>query len=165
MRWHWAVIPSDQIELGHVNQALSLSMAEVPGMQRVQLAGANQCSGNSWLAVPAADSRRPMGKRGDGKCRARIRLRDVLRLNEGGLLRDGMQHCFERAARPHTALAQDAHAGDIRRGRLARTYLSPTGSGPEGSSPNEPDAGCRPASHRDGSAVSIQTSGLSFRGL
>ena len=54
VRWHWAVIP-DSVDAatfklavrGHVNQALSLSIADVLAMPRVELAAVNQCSGNS----------------------------------------------------------------------------------------------------------------------
>jgi DMSO/TMAO reductase YedYZ molybdopterin-dependent catalytic subunit len=54
VRWHWAVIPQD-VDVGafrlairgHVNQPLSLSLADVLAMPRVELAAVNQCSGNS----------------------------------------------------------------------------------------------------------------------
>ena len=54
VRWHWAVIP-DKVDVaafrlgirGHVDRALSLTMAEVMAMPRVELAAVNQCSGNS----------------------------------------------------------------------------------------------------------------------
>jgi DMSO/TMAO reductase YedYZ molybdopterin-dependent catalytic subunit len=54
VRWHWAVIPQS-IDVakfrvavrGHVNNALSLSMADILAMPRVELAAVNQCSGNS----------------------------------------------------------------------------------------------------------------------
>src|SRR6202011_1122816 len=54
VRWHWAVIPT-KVDVaaykvavrGHVNQALSLSMADLLAMPRVELAAVNQCSGNS----------------------------------------------------------------------------------------------------------------------
>jgi DMSO/TMAO reductase YedYZ molybdopterin-dependent catalytic subunit len=54
VRWHWAVIPTEvdvaQFNLavrGHVNQVLSLSLAELLAMPRVELVAVNQCSGNS----------------------------------------------------------------------------------------------------------------------
>jgi DMSO/TMAO reductase YedYZ molybdopterin-dependent catalytic subunit len=54
VRWHWAVIPWHvdvatfrMAVRGHVNQALSLSMAEVMAMPRVELTAVNQCLGNS----------------------------------------------------------------------------------------------------------------------
>jgi DMSO/TMAO reductase YedYZ molybdopterin-dependent catalytic subunit len=54
VRWHWALIPT-QVDAaafrltarGHVNQALSLSMADLLTMPRVEIAAVNQCSGNS----------------------------------------------------------------------------------------------------------------------
>ncbi len=54
VRWHWAVIPTEvdvaKFKLtvrGHVNQVLSLSLAELLAMPRVELVAVNQCSGNS----------------------------------------------------------------------------------------------------------------------
>jgi DMSO/TMAO reductase YedYZ molybdopterin-dependent catalytic subunit len=54
VRWHWAVIPQ-RIDVaafkvavrGHVDKTLSLSMADLLAMPRVELAAVNQCSGNS----------------------------------------------------------------------------------------------------------------------
>jgi len=54
VRWHWAVIPQ-QIDVatfrvalrGHVNNPLSLSLADILAMPRVEIAAVNQCSGNS----------------------------------------------------------------------------------------------------------------------
>src|SRR5205823_11360166 len=54
VRWHWAVIPTD-IDVGsfrlavrgHVEKSLSLSLDEILALPRVELAAANQCSGNS----------------------------------------------------------------------------------------------------------------------
>jgi DMSO/TMAO reductase YedYZ molybdopterin-dependent catalytic subunit len=54
VRWHWAIIPP-QVDVstfrltirGHVTNALSLSLADVLAMPRVELAAVNQCSGNS----------------------------------------------------------------------------------------------------------------------
>ena len=86
VRWHWAFIPT-QVDVtdfkltvrGHVNQALSLSLADILAMPRVELAAVNQCSGNSrGLFQP----RVPGGQWGDGAMgNARwtgVRLRDVL---------------------------------------------------------------------------------------
>src|ERR1700689_1826222 len=50
VRWHWAVIPQ-QIDVatfrvavhGHVDKTLSLSMADILAMPRVDLAAVNQC--------------------------------------------------------------------------------------------------------------------------
>jgi DMSO/TMAO reductase YedYZ molybdopterin-dependent catalytic subunit len=86
VRWHWAVIPSEvdvtTFKLavrGRVNQALSLSMAEVLAMPRVELAAVNQCSGNSrGLFQP----RVPGGQWANGAMGnarwAGVRLKDVL---------------------------------------------------------------------------------------
>lgn len=88
VRWHWAVIPQEidpaAFKLavrGHVNNALSLSLADILAMPRVELAAVNQCSGNSrGLFEP----RVPGGQWGNGAIgNARwtgVRLRDVLDL-------------------------------------------------------------------------------------
>ena len=86
VRWHWAVIPT-RVDVGaftltvrgEVNQTLSLSMADLLSMPRVELAAVNQCSGNSrGMFQP----RVPGGQWGDGAMgNARwtgVRLRDVL---------------------------------------------------------------------------------------
>ena len=54
VRWHWAVIPQS-IDVanfgvtvrGHVNNELSITVADILAMPRVELAAVNQCSGNS----------------------------------------------------------------------------------------------------------------------
>jgi DMSO/TMAO reductase YedYZ molybdopterin-dependent catalytic subunit len=54
VRWHWAGIP-EEIDAaafrlavrGHVNTALSLSLADVLALPRFEIAAVNQCSGNS----------------------------------------------------------------------------------------------------------------------
>jgi DMSO/TMAO reductase YedYZ molybdopterin-dependent catalytic subunit len=54
VRWHWAVIP-EHVDVaafkvavrGHVNQALSLSLADLLAMPRVEVVAICQCSGNS----------------------------------------------------------------------------------------------------------------------
>ena len=86
VRWHWAVIPT-RVDVGaftltvrgEVNQTLSLSMADLLSMPRVELVAVNQCSGNSrGMFQP----RVPGGQWGDGAMgNARwtgVRLRDVL---------------------------------------------------------------------------------------
>src|SRR6516165_11389430 len=53
VRWHWAVIP-EAVDVaafkltvrGHVNQTISLSLADLLAMPRVELAAICQCSGN-----------------------------------------------------------------------------------------------------------------------
>ncbi len=86
VRWHWAVIP-EQVDVaayklavrGHVNQALSLSMADVLALPRVELAAVNQCSGNSrGLFQPrVAGGQWANGAMGNAKWTG-VRLRDVL---------------------------------------------------------------------------------------
>ena len=86
VRWHWALIPT-QVDVaafkltvrGQVIQTLSLSMADLLAMPRVEIAAVNQCSGNSrGLFQP----RVPGGQWGNGAMgNARwtgVRLRDVL---------------------------------------------------------------------------------------
>lgn len=54
VRWHWAVIPQ-QVDVatfrlairGHVNNPVSLTLADILAMPRIELAAVNQCSGNS----------------------------------------------------------------------------------------------------------------------
>ena len=54
VRWHWAVIPQ-QVDVapfrlairGHVNNPLSLTLADILAMPRIEFAAVNQCSGNS----------------------------------------------------------------------------------------------------------------------
>ena len=54
VRWHWAVIP-EHVDVaafkltvrGHVNQVVSLSLADLLAMPRVEVAAVCQCSGNS----------------------------------------------------------------------------------------------------------------------
>jgi DMSO/TMAO reductase YedYZ molybdopterin-dependent catalytic subunit len=86
VRWHWAVIP-EQVDVtafrlvvrGHVNTALSLSMADVLAMPRVELAAVNQCSGNSrGLFQPrVAGGQWEHGAMGNARWTG-VRLRDVL---------------------------------------------------------------------------------------
>ncbi|HXA38396.1 MAG TPA: molybdopterin-dependent oxidoreductase [Phenylobacterium sp.] len=54
VRWHWAVIPTSvdvtsfRLNVhGHVSRPLSITLAQLLAMPRVQLAAVNQCSGNS----------------------------------------------------------------------------------------------------------------------
>jgi DMSO/TMAO reductase YedYZ molybdopterin-dependent catalytic subunit len=86
VRWHWAVIPQE-IDVaafkvavrGHVNNALSLSMADILAMPRVELAAVNQCSGNSrGLFQPrVAGGQWEHGAMGNARWSG-VRLRDVL---------------------------------------------------------------------------------------
>jgi DMSO/TMAO reductase YedYZ molybdopterin-dependent catalytic subunit len=86
VRWHWAVIP-EEVDVaafrlsvhGHVNRALSLSMADLLALPRFRIAAVNQCSGNSRGFF---QPRVPGGQWGNGAMgNARwtgVRLRDVL---------------------------------------------------------------------------------------
>ncbi|MDR3538349.1 MAG: molybdopterin-dependent oxidoreductase [Acetobacteraceae bacterium] len=86
VRWHWAVIP-EQVDVaafrlavrGHVNQTLSLSMADLLALPRVELAAVNQCSGNSrGLFQPRVPGGQwEHGAMGNAKWTG-VRLRDVL---------------------------------------------------------------------------------------
>lgn len=86
VRWHWAVIPGavdvSTFRLavrGHVNQSLSLSLADVLAMPRVELAAVNQCSGNSrGLFQPrVAGGQWAHGAMGNARWTG-VRLKDVL---------------------------------------------------------------------------------------
>jgi len=86
VRWHWAAIP-EQIDVaafrlavrGHVNTTLSLSMADLLALPRIELAAVNQCSGNSrGLFQPRiAGGQWANGAMGNAKWTG-VRLRDVL---------------------------------------------------------------------------------------
>jgi DMSO/TMAO reductase YedYZ molybdopterin-dependent catalytic subunit len=86
VRWHWAVIPT-QVDVaafkltvrGQVNQTLSLSMADILAMPRVDLAAVNQCSGNSrGLFQPRVPGGQwENGAMGNARWTG-VRLRDVL---------------------------------------------------------------------------------------
>ena len=86
VRWHWAGIP-EQVDVasfrmtvrGHVKQPLSLSMADVMAMPRVDLAAVNQCSGNSrgMFQPGVAGAQWENGAMGNARWTG-VRLRDVL---------------------------------------------------------------------------------------
>ncbi len=86
VRWHWAVIP-EQVDVaafrlavrGQVNRTLSLSMADLLAMPRVELAAVNQCSGNSrgFFQPRVAGGEWAHGAMGNAKWTG-VRLRDVL---------------------------------------------------------------------------------------
>lgn len=86
VRWHWSVIPQ-QVDVaafklairGHVNNVISLSMADLLAMPRVELAAVNQCSGNSrGLFQPrVAGGQWEHGAMGNARWTG-VRLRDVL---------------------------------------------------------------------------------------
>ena len=86
VRWHWAVIP-EQIDAakyrlsvhGLVNQAQSLTLADILALPRVELAAINQCSGNSrgFFGPRVAGGQWANGAMGNAKW-VGVRLRDVL---------------------------------------------------------------------------------------
>jgi DMSO/TMAO reductase YedYZ molybdopterin-dependent catalytic subunit len=86
VRWHWAVIPQ-RVDVaafklavhGHVNNRLSLSMANILAMPRIELAAVNQCSGNSrgYFQPRVAGGQWSNGAMGNARWTG-VRLRDVL---------------------------------------------------------------------------------------
>ncbi|MHA6767476.1 molybdopterin-dependent oxidoreductase [Sphingobium ummariense] len=88
VRWHWANIPTSidattyrLTVRGHVARPVSISLAELLRLPRVEIAAVNQCSGNSRglfePRVPGAQWRH--GAMGNAKWLG-VRLRDVLDL-------------------------------------------------------------------------------------
>ena len=86
VRWHWAVIPENVnvVEFkvavrGHVNQELSLSLADLLAMPRVEVAAVCQCSGNSrGLFQPRVSGAQwDNGAMGNARWTG-VRLRDLL---------------------------------------------------------------------------------------
>jgi DMSO/TMAO reductase YedYZ molybdopterin-dependent catalytic subunit len=86
VRWHWAVIPEavdvaafKLIVRGHVNQVVSLSLADLLAMPRVEVVAICQCSGNSrGLFQPrVAGAQWQNGAMGNARWTG-VRLRDVL---------------------------------------------------------------------------------------
>ena len=86
VRWHWAVIP-EAVDVaafklnvrGHINQAISLSLADLLAMPRVEVVAVCQCSGNSrGLFQPrVAGAQWANGAMGNARWTG-VRLRDVL---------------------------------------------------------------------------------------
>lgn len=86
VRWHWAVIP-EHVDVaafkltvrGHVNQVVSLSLADLLAMPRVEVAAVCQCSGNSrGLFQPRVTGAQWLdGAMGNARWTG-VRLRDVL---------------------------------------------------------------------------------------
>jgi DMSO/TMAO reductase YedYZ molybdopterin-dependent catalytic subunit len=86
VRWHWASIPEEvdaaafRLKVhGEVERTLSLSLAELAALPRVELAAVNQCSGNSrGLYSPRiAGGQWANGAMGNARWSG-VRLRDVL---------------------------------------------------------------------------------------
>ena len=86
VRWHWAGLPSE-VDVatyrlavrGHVSNPLSLSLADLMALPRVELAAVNQCSGNSrgYAQPRVAGGEWANGAMGNAKWLG-VRLRDVL---------------------------------------------------------------------------------------
>ena len=86
VRWHWAVIP-EAVDVttfrltvrGAVNGSLSLSLADILAMPRVEMAAVNQCSGNGrgLYQPPVAGAQWANGAMGNARWTG-VRLRDVL---------------------------------------------------------------------------------------
>ncbi len=86
VRWHWSNIPAEidagafrLVVRGHVSQPLSLSLADIAGLPRVELAAVNQCSGNSrgYFQPRVAGGEWSNGAMGNARWTG-VRLRDVL---------------------------------------------------------------------------------------
>jgi DMSO/TMAO reductase YedYZ molybdopterin-dependent catalytic subunit len=86
VRWHWAVIPNSvdantfRLSVrGHVDQQLTLSLADILAMPRVELAAVNQCSGNSrgFFLPRVAGAQWAHGAMGNARWTG-VRLKDVL---------------------------------------------------------------------------------------
>jgi DMSO/TMAO reductase YedYZ molybdopterin-dependent catalytic subunit len=86
VRWHWAVIPNaidvNSFRLavrGHVNQSLSLSLADLMALPRMELAAINQCSGNSrgYFQPRVPGGEWSHGAMGNARWTG-VRLKDVL---------------------------------------------------------------------------------------
>ena len=86
VRWHWAVIPTEVnvptfrlAVRGHVNQVLSLSLDDILGLPRVELAAVNQCSGNSrgYFLPRVPGGEWSNGAMGNARWTG-VRLKDVL---------------------------------------------------------------------------------------
>jgi DMSO/TMAO reductase YedYZ molybdopterin-dependent catalytic subunit len=113
VRWHWAVIPTD-VDVaafrlavrGHVNQALSLSMADVLAMPQVELVAVNQCSGNSrgYFQPRVAGGQWSNGAMGNARWTG-VRLKDVL--DRAGVRAGAVQVRFDGMDEPVVSDAPD----------------------------------------------------------
>ena len=113
VRWHWADIPTSiDVEtfrlnvFGHVNRPLSISLAQLLRLPRVEMAAVNQCSGNSrGLFQPrVAGAQWGNGAMGNAKWLG-VRLRDVLDL--AGVKTGAVQVRFGALDQPVVAGAPD----------------------------------------------------------
>jgi DMSO/TMAO reductase YedYZ molybdopterin-dependent catalytic subunit len=86
VRWHWSMIPTEidptayRLKVrGQVARELSLSLSELAGFERVEIAAVNQCSGNSRGFFEPRVAGAQWGNGGMGNARwTGVRLRDVL---------------------------------------------------------------------------------------
>ena len=113
VRWHWAAIPEEvdagRFRLsvrGQVNKALSLSLADLAALPRVELAAVNQCSGNSrgLFAPRIAGGQWANGAMGNARWSG-VRLRDVL--DRAGVKANAVQVRFNGLDEPVVAEAPD----------------------------------------------------------
>jgi DMSO/TMAO reductase YedYZ molybdopterin-dependent catalytic subunit len=113
VRWHWAVIPNSvdvstfRLSVrGHVNQALSLSIDDLLGLPRVELAAVNQCSGNSrgFFQPRVGGAQWANGAMGNAKWTG-VRLKDVL--DRAGVKAGAVQVRFDGLDEPVVADAPD----------------------------------------------------------
>jgi DMSO/TMAO reductase YedYZ molybdopterin-dependent catalytic subunit len=86
VRWHWAVIPTEvdvnsfRLRVhGQVQSELSLALADILSLPRVELAAVNQCSGNSrgYFQPRVAGAQWANGAMGNARWTG-IRLKDLL---------------------------------------------------------------------------------------
>ncbi len=132
VRWHWSLIPT-HIDVtafkvtvrGHINQPISLSLADVLAMPKIEVAAVNQCSGNSRGMF---EPRVPGGQWANGAMgNARwtgVRLRDVLDL--AGVKAGAVAVRFSGLDRPPVdgapAFMKSLDAGHARDGDVMLAY-------------------------------------------
>lgn len=88
VRWHWADIPTSvDVEAfrlnvsGHINRPLSISLAQLLRLPRIEYAAVNQCSGNSRGLFQPRVAGAQWGNGAMGNARwLGVRLRDILDL-------------------------------------------------------------------------------------
>jgi DMSO/TMAO reductase YedYZ molybdopterin-dependent catalytic subunit len=113
VRWHWAVIPTEidaetfrLAVRGHVQRTLSLSLADILALPRVEIAAVNQCSGNSrGLFEPrVAGGQWANGAMGNARW-AGVRLKDLL--DRAGIKAGAVQVRFNGLDEPVVSEAPD----------------------------------------------------------
>lgn len=113
VRWHWADVPTsidvESFRLnvhGHVERPLSISLAQLMRLPRVELAAVNQCSGNSRGLFQPRVAGAQWGNGAMGNARwLGVRLRDVL--NIAGVRAGAVQVRFGALDQPVVAGAPD----------------------------------------------------------